>query len=172
MNTTVLGDNGKTSHPWMGCYGIGVTHVVAAAIEQNHDDSGIIWPNAIAPFQVALVPMNAHKITTCARRVRASLSSANSGWLETCCLMTATRVPASSLLTWSLWRLPHRLVIGDRGLDNGETGIQRPPRQTKTTMVPADAIVDFLRKKARLIERITVYNGHVSHAALEPRRGR
>lgn len=53
MNASVLGDSGKTSHPFMGCYGIGVTRVVAAAIEQNHDDAGIIWPNAIAPFRGA-----------------------------------------------------------------------------------------------------------------------
>lgn len=61
MNATVLDENGKSAVLDMGCYGIGVSRIVAASIEQNHDDKGIIWPDAIAPFQVAIVTLNAHK---------------------------------------------------------------------------------------------------------------
>jgi len=61
MKATVLDENGKDSAMSMGCYGIGVSRIVAAAIEQNHDDNGIIWPDAIAPFQLAIVPINMHK---------------------------------------------------------------------------------------------------------------
>ena len=61
MKETVLNDGGKAVAPQMGCYGIGVSRIVAAAIEQNHDDRGIIWPEAMAPFQVILLPMNYHK---------------------------------------------------------------------------------------------------------------
>ena len=61
MNANVIGEDGRAVNMNMGCYGIGVTRIVAASIEQNHDDNGIIWPAAIAPFQIALVPINMHK---------------------------------------------------------------------------------------------------------------
>ena len=65
MGATVLDETGKAATLYMGCYGIGVTRVVAAAIEQNHDARGIIWPDAIAPFQVVIVPINAPKSPAC-----------------------------------------------------------------------------------------------------------
>ncbi|WP_346798648.1 proline--tRNA ligase [Halomonas sp. Bachu 37] len=148
MQATVLGDNGKTSHPWMGCYGIGVTRVVAAAIEQNHDDAGIIWPNAIAPFQVALVPMNAHKsqrVREESERLYRTLSQAG---LDVLLDDRDTR-PGVKFADLELMGVPHRLVIGDRGLDNGELEY-KGRRDSEATMVPADQIVEFLCEKAGL----------------------
>ncbi|QNI02833.1 proline--tRNA ligase [Halomonas sp. SH5A2] len=148
MNATVLGDNGKTSHPWMGCYGIGITRVVAAAIEQNHDDAGIIWPNAIAPFQVALVPMNAHKsqrVREESERLYQALSAAG---LDVLLDDRDTR-PGVKFADLELMGVPHRLVIGDRSLDNGELEY-KGRRDSDATMVPAEQIIDFLREKAGL----------------------
>ncbi|MCZ0926672.1 proline--tRNA ligase [Halomonas janggokensis] len=148
MNANVLGDNGKTSHPWMGCYGIGITRVVAAAIEQNHDDAGIIWPNAIAPFQVALVPMNAHKsqrVREESERLYQALSAAG---LDVLLDDRDTR-PGVKFADLELMGIPHRLVIGDRSLDNGELEY-KGRRDSDATMVPAEQIIDFLREKAGL----------------------
>ena len=148
MNASVLGDNGKTSHPWMGCYGIGITRVVAAAIEQNHDASGIIWPNAIAPFQVALVPMNAHKsqrVREESERLYQTLSAAG---LDVLLDDRDTR-PGVKFADLELMGVPHRLVIGDRGLDKGELEY-KGRRDSDVTMIAVDSVVDFLRDKAGL----------------------
>ncbi len=146
MNANVLGDNGKTSHPWMGCYGIGVTRVVAAAIEQNHDESGIIWPNAIAPFQVALVPMNAHKSQRVREESERLYQALTAAGLDVLLDDRDTR-PGVKFADLELMGVPHRLVIGDRGLDNGELEY-KGRRDSEATMVPADQIIDFLREKA------------------------
>ncbi|MFW3615398.1 proline--tRNA ligase [Billgrantia antri] len=145
MNATVLDDNGKAAHPWMGCYGIGVTRVVAAAIEQNHDDNGIIWPNAIAPFQVALVPMNAHKsqrVREESERLYQALTAAGIDVL----LDDRDLRPGVKFADQELIGIPHRLVVGDRGLDNGELEY-KGRRDSEATMVPADTIVEFLRER-------------------------
>ncbi|MDM7480510.1 MAG: proline--tRNA ligase [Halomonas sp.] len=150
MNASVLGDNGKTSHPFMGCYGIGVTRVVAAAIEQNHDDAGIIWPNAIAPFQVALVPMNAHKSQRVREESERLYQALTAAGLDVLLDDRDTR-PGVKFADLELMGVPHRLVIGDRGLDNGELEY-RGRRDSDATMVPADTIVEFLRDKAGLAQ--------------------
>ncbi|MGY4879580.1 proline--tRNA ligase [Vreelandella aquamarina] len=146
MNASVLGDNGKTSHPWMGCYGIGITRVVAAAIEQNHDASGIIWPNAIAPFQVALVPMNAHKsqrVREESERLYQALSAAGMDVL----LDDRDTRPGVKFADLELMGIPHRLVIGDRSLDKGELEY-KGRRDSEATMIAAESVIDFLREKA------------------------
>ncbi|NGO89078.1 MAG: proline--tRNA ligase [Halomonas sp.] len=150
MNASVLGDNGKTSHPFMGCYGIGVTRVVAAAIEQNHDDAGIIWPNAIAPFQVALVPMNAHKSQRVREESERLYQALTAAGLDVLLDDRDTR-PGVKFADLELMGVPHRLVIGDRGLDNGELEY-KGRRDSDATMVPADTIVEFLREKAGLAQ--------------------
>jgi prolyl-tRNA synthetase len=145
MNATVLDDNGKAAHTWMGCYGIGVTRVVAAAIEQNHDAAGIIWPNAIAPFQVALVPMNAHKsqrVREESERLYEALTAAGIDVL----LDDRDLRPGVKFADQELIGIPHRLVVGDRGLDNGELEY-KGRRDSEATMVPADGIVEFLREQ-------------------------
>lgn len=150
MNASVLGDSGKTSHPFMGCYGIGVTRVVAAAIEQNHDDAGIIWPNAIAPFQVALVPMNAHKSQRVREESERLYQALTAVGLDVLLDDRDTR-PGVKFADLELMGVPHRLVIGDRGLDNGELEY-KGRRDSDATMVPADTIVEFLREKAGLAQ--------------------
>ncbi|WP_304525906.1 proline--tRNA ligase [Halomonas sp. I5-271120] len=145
MNATVLGDDGKAVHPWMGCYGIGVTRVVASAIEQNHDDAGIIWPDALAPFEVAMVPMNAHKserVRETAERLYHELKAQGIDVL----LDDRDIRPGVKFADQELIGIPHRLVIGDRSLDKGELEY-KGRRDEEATMVPADTIVDFLRSR-------------------------
>ncbi|MFO7646868.1 proline--tRNA ligase [Halomonas sp. 3H] len=147
MNATVLGDEGRAIHPWMGCYGIGVTRVVAAAIEQNHDDAGIIWPDAIAPFQIALVPMNAHKsqrVREESEKLYAELTDAGFEVL----LDDRDLRPGAKFADHELMGLPHRLVVGDRGLDKGELEY-KGRRDSDATMVPAEQILDFLRERIK-----------------------
>lgn len=145
MNATVLDENGKAATLWMGCYGIGVTRVVAAAIEQNHDENGIIWPNAIAPFEVVLVPMNAHKserVRETAERLYGELAAQGIDVL----LDDRDTRPGVKFADQELIGIPHRVVIGDRGLDNGELEY-KGRRDEGNTMVPADELIDFLRQR-------------------------
>ncbi|MGM0535625.1 MAG: proline--tRNA ligase [Pseudomonadota bacterium] len=145
MNATVLGDEGRAVHPWMGCYGIGVTRVVAAAIEQNHDDAGIIWPDAIAPFQIAMVPMNAHKsqrVREESERLYLALTAAGFEVL----LDDRDLRPGVRFADHELMGIPHRLVVGDRGLDKGELEY-KGRRDSDATMVPAEQIRAFLDEK-------------------------
>ncbi|NYS61485.1 proline--tRNA ligase [Vreelandella salicampi] len=150
MNATVLGDNGKTSHPWMGCYGIGVTRLVAAAIEQNHDDAGIIWPNALAPFHVALVPMNAHKSQRVREESERLYQTLTTAGLDVLLDDRDTR-PGVKFADLELMGVPHRIVVGDRGLDNGELEY-KGRRDSDVTMIPAEQVIDFLREKAGLAQ--------------------
>ena len=118
MGAVVLDDAGRATRLVMGCYGIGVTRVAAAAIEQNHDDKGIIWPTAIAPFHAALLPMNMHKsvrLREAAEKLYAELTGAG---VEV--LFDDRRVrPGVMFADWELIGIPHRIVIGDRGLEAG-----------------------------------------------------
>nr|WP_300315059.1 proline--tRNA ligase [Halomonas sp.] len=142
MNATVLNDAGRAIHPWMGCYGIGVTRVVAAAIEQNHDANGIIWPDALAPFQIAIVPMNAHK----SQRVREESERLHDALTEAgydVLLDDRDLRPGARFADQELMGIPHRVVVGDRSLDNGELEY-KGRRDTDATMVPLDSILDFL----------------------------
>ena len=143
MGTVVLDDAGRATRLVMGCYGIGVTRVVAAAIEQNHDEKGIIWPAAIAPFHAALLPMNMHKsvrLREAAEKLYAELTGAG---LEV--LFDDRRArPGVMFSDWELIGIPHRIVIGDRGLDAG-TVEYRHRRDAENTDVAIDAIVDHVR---------------------------
>jgi len=145
MNATVLDESGKPATLWMGCYGIGITRIVAAAIEQNHDDAGIIWPNAIAPFEVVLVPMNAHKsqrVRDTAERLYEMLVGQGFDVL----LDDRDTRPGVKFNDQELIGIPHRIVIGDRGLDNNELEY-KGRRDADNTMIPADSVVDFLRER-------------------------
>ncbi|GEM80217.1 proline--tRNA ligase [Vibrio superstes] len=118
MNCGVLDSNGKNSILEMGCYGIGVTRVVASAIEQNHDDNGIIWPDAIAPFQVAIVPMNMHKserVKEAAEKLYADLTAQGIEVL----FDDRKERPGVMFKDIELIGIPHTVVIGDRSMDNG-----------------------------------------------------
>lgn len=118
MNCSVLDSNGKNAILEMGCYGIGVSRVVAAAIEQNHDDNGIIWPEAIAPFQVAIVPMNMHKserVKEAAEKLYADLTAQGIEVL----FDDRKERPGVMFKDIELIGIPHTVVIGDRSMDNG-----------------------------------------------------
>ena len=118
LGCKVLGKDGKPFTVTMGCYGIGVTRVVAAAIEQNYDDKGIIWPAAIAPFQVAIVPMNAHKsprTLEAAESLYAELQAAGYDVL----LDDRDERPGVKFSDLEINGIPHRIVIGEKGLDAG-----------------------------------------------------
>ncbi|QFU02143.1 Proline--tRNA ligase [Halomonas sp. THAF5a] len=148
MNATVLGDEGRAVHPWMGCYGIGVTRVVAAAIEQNHDEAGIIWPDAIAPFHVAMVPMNAHKSQRVREESERLYQALTAAGLEVL-LDDRDLRPGVRFADHELMGIPHRLVVGDRGLDKEELEY-KGRRDSDATMVPAGEIIDFLREKVAI----------------------
>ena len=118
LNCKVLGEDGKPLVVTMGCYGIGVTRVVASSIEQNFDDKGIIWPMAIAPFEVAIVPMNAHKsprTVEAAEALYAELQAAGYDVL----LDDRNERPGVKFSDLELTGIPHRIVIGEKGLDAG-----------------------------------------------------
>ncbi len=117
MNATVLNEDGKSTVLEMGCYGIGVSRIVAAAIEQNHDDRGIIWPEALAPFQVAIIPMNMHKsyrVQEVAEKLYNELTAAGIEVL----FDDRKERPGVMFADMELLGVPHSIVIGDRGLDN------------------------------------------------------
>ena len=118
LGCKVLGEDGKPLVVTMGCYGIGVTRVVASAIEQNFDEKGIIWPSAIAPFEVAIVPMNAHKsprTLEAAEALYAELTAAGYDVL----LDDRNERPGVKFSDLELTGIPHRIVIGEKGLDAG-----------------------------------------------------
>jgi prolyl-tRNA synthetase len=102
----------------MGCYGIGVSRVVAAAIEQNHDDRGIVWPEAIAPFQVALVPVNAHKSARVKEKAEEIYQQLLDAGIDVLLDDRGLR-PGVAFADMELMGIPHRLILGERGLDNG-----------------------------------------------------
>ena len=118
LGCKVLGDDGKPFTVTMGCYGIGVTRVVAAAIEQNFDEKGIIWPQAIAPFDIAIVPMNAHKsprTLKAAEELYAELQAQGYDVL----FDDRNERPGVKFSDLELMGIPHRIVIGEKGLDAG-----------------------------------------------------
>ncbi|NKB64425.1 MAG: proline--tRNA ligase [Gammaproteobacteria bacterium] len=118
MNATVLDKDGKAAEMWMGCYGIGVTRIIAAAIEQHHDDQGIIWPDSIAPYDVAIVPIGMHK----SERTRAAAGQLHDQLEQAgldVLLDDRNERPGVMFKDMELIGIPHRLVIGERGLDKG-----------------------------------------------------
>lgn len=119
MNATVLDESGREAVVTMGCYGIGITRVVAAAIEQNHDDNGIVWPEAIAPFQLALVPLNMQKSDRVKAAVEALYSELVALGIDVL-MDDRNERPGVKFADIELIGIPHRIVIGDRGLDEGK----------------------------------------------------
>jgi prolyl-tRNA synthetase len=145
MNATVLDENGKATVMSMGCYGIGVTRVVAAAIEQNHDDKGIIWPEALAPFSVALVPLNYDKsedVRAKADELYAALQAAGVDVL----MDDRKERPGVKFADMELMGIPQRLVISDRGLQNG-TLEYKSRRDAESQDIPVETALEFLRSQ-------------------------
>ena len=146
MNATVLDENGKSQTLLMGCYGVGVSRIVAAAIEQNHDDRGIIWPEAIAPFTVGILPMNmqkSHRVTDTAEQLYKELTDAGIEVL----FDDRKERPGVMFADMELLGLPHTIVIGDRNLDAGVYEYKNR-RTGEKQEVPMAEIVDFIKKAA------------------------
>jgi len=118
MNATCLDETGKSVVMPMGCYGIGVSRIVAAAIEQNHDDNGIVWPDAIAPFHVALVPIGYHKSAAVRETVDKLYADLTAAGLDVL-LDDRDERPGVMFADMDLVGIPHRLVLGDKGLAKG-----------------------------------------------------
>ena len=118
LGCKVLGEDGKPFTVTMGCYGIGVTRVVASAIEQNFDEKGIIWPTAIAPFEVAIVPMNAHKSPRTLEAAEALYAELQAAGFDVL-LDDRNERPGVKFSDLELTGIPHRIVIGEKGLDAG-----------------------------------------------------
>jgi len=142
MQATVLDEGGQAVNPEMGCYGIGVSRVVAAAIEQNHDQQGIVWPEPLAPFQVVLLPMKLHKsyrVREAAEQLYQRLSEAGIEVL----LDDRDVRPGFMFADIELIGIPHRIVIGDKGLDAGKLEYQGR-RDTEPYLVLSEEILPFL----------------------------
>ena len=142
MKATVQGEDGRNQVMTMGCYGIGITRVVAAAIEQNHDERGIIWPAALAPFQVAILPMNMHKsfrVKDLAEELYATLRAKGIDVI----LDDRKERPGVMFADMELIGVPHSIVIGERNLDNEEVEY-KARRSGDKRMLKTSEIVDFL----------------------------
>jgi prolyl-tRNA synthetase len=145
MHASVLDEQGKALTMYMGCYGIGVTRVVAAAIEQNHDTNGIIWPDAIAPFQVVLVPINYQKSTRVQETADALYRQFNEAGIDVL-LDDRDARPGVKFADSELMGIPHRIVIGERGLDAGNLEY-RHRRETESTEIPLSDPIGYIRHK-------------------------
>jgi len=145
MKAAVINEGGKNHTMIMGCYGIGISRVVAAAIEQNHDDKGIIWPASLSPFQVALCPMNMHKserLKAVAEQLYQDLLAAGID-----VLFDDRKVRAGFMFSdMELIGIPHCIVVGDRGLDTG-TIEYKARTATENQEVPMAELIDFLKAK-------------------------
>lgn len=133
MNLTVLGEDGKSLHPQMGCYGIGVSRIVAAAIEQNNDEKGIIWPDAMAPFQIAIIPMQFHKAYRVREKAMALYEQLQSLGFDV--LLDDRKERAGVMFAdMDLIGIPHRIVIGERGIDAGTVEYKHRMNDTSEDM--------------------------------------
>ena len=146
LNAVVLGEDGKSHVMPMGCYGIGVSRIVAAAIEQNHDDKGICWPEPLAPFQAVILPMNAkkaHRVREAAENLYAELLAAGLDVL----LDDRDLRPGVMFNDMELIGIPHRIVVGERGIDNG-TLEYRHRRAAESEDIPLQGAAEWISRAA------------------------
>ncbi|MEI9598811.1 proline--tRNA ligase [Moellerella wisconsensis] len=145
MKASVQNEEGHNQIVTMGCYGIGITRIVAAAIEQSHDARGIVWPDSIAPFQIAILPMNMHKsyrVKEVAEKLYADLKASG---LEVIFDDRKER-PGVMFADMELIGVPYTIVIGDRNLDNGQVEF-KARRSEEKSLVALDNVVSFLKGK-------------------------
>ncbi|MFZ9337919.1 MAG: proline--tRNA ligase [Limnohabitans sp.] len=145
MNATFLAEDGKPRHFEMGCYGIGITRLPAAAIEQNHDDKGIIWPDALAPFTVVVCPIGPDRspeVKAAAEALYAELLQAGVDVM----LDDRGERPGAMFADWELIGVPHRVTIGDRGLKEGQVEYQHR-RDTEPTKVALGEVAKWIKGK-------------------------
>ncbi|WP_374590959.1 proline--tRNA ligase [Aquabacterium sp.] len=148
MNATFLDETGKPKLFEMGCYGIGVTRILGAAIEQNHDDRGIIWPDSIAPFTVSICPIGYDRsadVKAMADRLYDELLALGIDAI----LDDRGERPGAMFADWELIGVPHRVVLSDRGLKDGQVEYQGR-RETEATKVALNEIVTLLRAKLKI----------------------
>ena len=148
MEATFLGDNGKPQHFEMGCYGIGVTRLPAAAVEQNHDERGMIWPDAIAPFTVVICPIGmgrSEAVKTEAEKLYGELLALGVDVI----LDDRDERPGAMLADWELIGVPHRVVLGDRGLKEGVVEYQQR-RDTEATKLATNEVLAHLKSRLGL----------------------
>ncbi|WP_294615267.1 proline--tRNA ligase [uncultured Gilliamella sp.] len=148
MKATVQGEDGQNHVMIMGCYGIGVSRIVAAAIEQCHDERGIVWPEAIAPFSVVIIPMNMHKsqkVQATAEKLYIDLQAAGIEVL----FDDRKERPGVMFADAELIGIPHTIVIGERNLDNGEVEYKHRAGGDKE-MVKADNIIEFIKNRCNI----------------------
>jgi prolyl-tRNA synthetase len=145
MHATFLDENGKPQFMEMGCYGIGITRLPAAAIEQNHDERGIIWPDAIAPFTVVICPISPDRfpeVQAAADKLHTELLAAGVDVI----LDDRGERPGAMFADWELIGVPHRVTIGDRGLKDGQVEYQHR-RDAASTKVDVVDVFSFLKGK-------------------------
>src|SRR4030095_8593380 len=145
MNATFLDETGKPQLMEMGCYGIGITRLPAAAIEQSNDERGIIWPDAIAPFTVVICPIGMDRsdaVKAAAEGLYEKLLKAGVDVL----LDDRGERPGAMFADWELIGIPHRIVISDRGLKESQYEYQHR-RDTQASKVPAEGIAEFIRTR-------------------------
>lgn len=145
MKASVQNEDGHNQTVTMGCYGIGVTRIVAAAIEQSHDDKGIIWSDAIAPFQVAILPMNMHKsyrVKEVAEKLYCDLQANGIDVI----FDDRKERPGVMFADMELIGIPHTIVIGDRNLDDNKVEYKQR-RDNEKEFIDLAEIVDFLKTK-------------------------
>ena len=148
MNATFLDENGKPQAMEMGCYGIGITRLPAAAIEQNHDERGIIWPDAIAPFTVVVCPIGMDRsaeVKAAATQLHDQLAALGVDVM----LDDRGERPGAMFADWELIGVPHRVVISDRGLKEGQLEYQHR-REAAASKVPATEVLNFLKQRLGL----------------------
>jgi prolyl-tRNA synthetase len=146
MNANVIGEDGRSVNMNMGCYGIGVTRIIAASIEQNHDDRGIIFPEAIAPFQLVIVPINYNKSS----RVKALADQLYMDCIEQnieVLLDDRKERPGIMFADSELIGIPHRLVISDTHADNGKI-------EYKSRKMPDKVEVDFNEVVSYILDKL------------------
>ncbi len=144
LNATVLNENGKDQCVLMGCYGIGITRIVASAIEQNNDDKGIIWPDSIAPFQIAIVPLNMQKSAAVAEQSNILYNQLTALGYDVL-MDDRNERPGVKFADMELAGIPHRIVIGDRGLKEGMLEY-KGRRDEQNQDIAIDAILDFVQQ--------------------------
>lgn len=145
LNATVLDENGKAQVMWMGCYGIGISRVVAATIEQNHDDKGILWPDTIAPFNLAIVAMNYDKSEAVRQQCESLYQALQKAGIDVL-LDDRKERPGVKFADAELIGIPHRIVVGDKGLDNGTIEYKNRRTGDGEDLPLADAVNELIKR--------------------------
>ncbi len=147
MNATFLDENGKPQFFEMGCYGIGITRLPAAAIEQNHDERGIIWPDALAPFTVVLCPISPDRFPEVKAQAEALYAGLQQAGVDVI-LDDRCERPGVMFSDWELIGVPHRITIGDRALKEGQVEYQHRRDASATKVAVADVLAHVLGRLA------------------------